>query len=398
MKLTVEGKNKIFFILLELLRGFLVLAVGGTLWQGLLIHNGFTATRVGIVTAVVSLSQAFTYFLSIFITDKFKKPIHATGYFSFTYIIMFTIISILCFLGSKAFLFPVIVLITFIFYMGEGFRSILCYKIPYLIMDMKDYGFVTATSGWTGGLFSTVISILIPIFLGIVGYMNGMTMLYIVCIALSIVLCFCVFRLKSIGTIPEKQVVTVKEIITDKSVTKLVFANTLRGLSMGIIGCITIMASELFKVSSVQLTTLASLASVAMLMGYMLFSVFGKPIYIKKVSTYSGVIFITLSVVSAISKNFILFAVVTTVLQIAYHILNGVYPVMLAQKTSYKVAGGVTSVRMMITMAASALSGWATGIILDRFTGFLPIFILMMVSGVCQLYCVFKYNRFYDKY
>lgn len=342
--MTTEKKNKIYFIIMELLRGFLALAVGGSLWQGILIHNGFTATETGIVTAVVSLSQAITYFLSIFITDKFKKPILATKYFSFVYVAMFLAITIICIIGSEAFILPVIVLVTFIFYVGDGFRSILCYKIPYLIMDMKDYGLVTATSGWAGGLFSTVVSILIPIFLGIIGYMRGMAVLYIVCIILSLVLIFAISRLKSIGTIPEKQTATVKEIITDKSVKKLWFANTMRGISMGIVGCLAIMASELFEVSSVQLTTLASLSSVAMLIGYFLFSFFGRPEFIKKVLLYSGFLFVVLSVLSAFSGSFVVFAITTTVLQGAYHILNGAYPVMLAQKTSYKVAGDRKSV------------------------------------------------------
>ena len=397
MKLTVETKNKIYFVILELLRGFLVLAVGGTLWQGLLIHNGFTATEVGIVTAVVSLSQAITYFFSIFITDKFKKPILATMYFSLVYVFMFTVITIICMMGKRAFLLPIIVLVTFVFYMGEGFRSILCYKIPYLIMDVKDYAFVTATSGWVGGLFSTIISVLIPVFLGLVGYMLGMTVLYAFCIVVSIVLCIVVLRLKSIGKIPEKQDVTIKEILTDKSVTKLFLANTTRGFSMGIMGCITIMAAKLFDVSSVMLTVFASLASAATLVGYFLFSILGKERYIVKTSVYSGLIFLVLSIVTAFSGNFVLFAIVTTVLQMSYHILNGVYPVMLVQKMDYKVAGGVTSVRMMVAMAASALSGWVTGMVLDNFNGMMPILVLMLVSGVFQLYAILAYCKYYKE-
>ncbi len=398
MNSKTEKRNIALFVTSEIIRIFVALTVGGTIWQGLLLHNGFTATQVGVVTAVVSIAQVVTYLLSAFTLDKFKKPIKAMIYFTASLIVLFALIVAMCIIGKEAFWYSLIILITFCFYISNGFVSMLGYKIPYLIMDMDKYGVVSAICGWTAGLFTTVIGIILPIILSIVGYMKGMTWLYIVCIVLTVVCCFIFMRITVISSSLEGEKASFKEIIVDKSVVKLIDANIARGLAMGVISCLIVMASKLFEVDSVQLTVLATLASAALLIANIIFVFIGKPKYLISSAIVSSLSLAFFCVVSAFSKNFIVFAVIITIMQVAYNIINVVIPVMLAQKTSYRVAGGVTSIRMMITMAASALTGWLTGVVLDNFTGILPIVILMSVAGLGHIYCAYKYCKFYKKY
>lgn len=398
MNSKTEKRNILLFVASEIVRIFMALTVGGTIWQGLLLHNGFTATQVGVVTAVVSIAQVVTYLLSAFTLDKFKKPIKAMIYFTASLIVLFALIVAMCFIGKEAFWYSLIILITFCFYISNGFVSMLGYKIPYLIMNMDRYGVVSAICGWTAGLFTTVVGIILPIVLSIVGYMKGMTWLYIVCIVLAVVCCLIFMRITVISSSLEGEKASFKEVIVDKSVVKLIDANIARGLAMGVISCLTVMASKLFEVDSVQLTVMATLASAALLLANIIFVFIGKPQYLKGSAIISALLLAVFCILSAFSQSFIIFAVLTTIMQVAYNIVNVVIPVMLAQKTSYRVAGGVTSIRMMITMAASALTGWLTGVVLDNFTGALPVIILMLVAGLGHIYCAYKYCKFYKKY
>ena len=91
------------------------------------------------------------------------------------------------------------------------------------------------------------------------------------------------------------------------------------------------------------------------------------------------------------------FMVLFTIIQIAYVIVNGTIPVMLARFTPYRIVGGCTSLRMMETMAGTALSGWLAGLVLEQTEGILPSVIMLIVAGLSQCYCGIAYHIFYRK-
>ncbi len=392
-----EGCNLARSIGMSTMTGFTLLFMGSTLWQGLLLHNGMSSTEIGVLSSAGSLAQVAAMALNLFMTDRFKNPLLVMTMANLPMIVFFALISIFCFIGQKAFLFPVLLGCVILYYAAYGFHSIFAYKIPYITIRMEHYGTLTALQGLVSNLLCISVSMAIPFFLERVDYMKGMLILYIACTVCASLASYFNGSLKEINKMPPSDPVPMKELFSDPSVLGLAPANFLRGLSMGIIASLTLVAAEVFQLDSVALSLLVSLTTLGQVLGNLLFSVTGKPRWLSWLCLYSSLALVILGPLSAGLGSWAIFAVLFVLIQIAYALVNGTIPVMLAQFTPYRIIGGCTSLRMMETMAGSALSSWIVGLVLDHTDGSLPSVLLLLAAGLTQLCTGLAYHRYYMK-
>lgn len=382
---------------MEIMNCFVALFIGGTLWQGLLLHSGCTSGEIGTLGAVGQVAQVVAMGLNIVLCDRFKNPILIMALANLPIMLFFGVIAILCFLGKTSFTFPLLLGCVILYYAAYGFRSIFAYKIPYLVIHMEHYGRLTAVAGLISNLFCIAVSILIPLFLAEMEYLSGMRILYIICAVFAGLTVLLNSRMKVIGKPPSSERPKLRELLSDKSVTHLAPANFLRGISSGIILSLTLVASHLFELDSVALSLLVSLTTLGSVLGNLVYSVMGKENRLSKLCLGSSVILLLFGPAAVLTGSWKGFTVIFVVVQIAYVIINGTIPVMLAKITPYRIVGGCTSLRMMETMAGTALSGWIAGLVLDHFEGTLPALLLLLTAGLAQLYCGIAYHIFYKK-
>lgn len=392
-----EGKNIARTLSMSVMTGFTLLFVGSTLWQGLLLHNGMTNAQIGALSSAGSLAQLTAMALNLRLTDRFKNPLLVMTFANLPMIVFFALISLFCFLGDKAFLFPVLLACVILYYAAYGFHSIFSYKIPYLTIRMENYGRMTAVGGLLSNIFCVSVSMGIPILLEHIDYMSGMRIFYVACTVCALLSTLFNARLKAINPLKSGEPVSLKELFSDPSVLRLAPANFLRGISMGIIASLTLVASELFTLDSVALSLLVSLTTLGSVLGNLLFSFAGKPRYLSWLCLYSSLGLLVFGPLAAVFGSWAFFAVMFVLIQIAYALVNGTIPVMLAQFTPYRIIGGCTSLRMMETMAGSALSSWILGLVLDHTSGMLPSLLLLLAAGLTQVYTGIAYHRYYKK-
>lgn len=391
----IESRNIARHLTMEIMSCFAALFIGGTLWQGLLLHNGCSPAEIGTLGAIGQAAQVAAMGLNTVLCDRFKNPILVMALANLPILLFFGVIAVLCFIGETAFVFPILLGCVILYYAAFGFRTIFAYKIPYLVIHMEHYGRLTAVSGLISNLFCIVISVGIPLFLDAVDYMSGMLILYIVCAVFAGLTSFLNSRMKAIAEPPATTRPRLAELLSDKSVTHLAAANFFRGVSSGIIISLTLVASHLFELDSVALSLLVSLTTLGSVLGNLVYSVAGKTRYLSLLCLGASVILLVLGPASVLTGSWIGFAVLFVIIQILYVIINGTIPVMLAKFTPYRIAGGCTSLRMMETMAGTALASWIAGQVLDHFDGTLPALILMLTAGLTQLYCGIAYHLFY---
>ncbi|MBQ8509457.1 MAG: hypothetical protein IJ493_06055 [Clostridia bacterium] len=392
-----ESRNIVLHMSMEIMNCFTILFVGGTLWQGLLLHNGCTSTEIGILSAVGSLAQVAAMALNMGLSDRFRSPIRVMALSTLPIALFFALIGTLCCIGGKAFAFPVLLGCVILYYAAYGFRSIFAYKIPYLVIHMEHYGRLTAAAGLISNLFCIVVSMAIPMFLERVDYMSGMMLLYVICTVCAGLMALFNSKMRVIGEPPVSEQPKLRELFADRSVTHLAPANFLRGVSSGIIASLTLVASHLFELDSVALSLLVSLTTLGSVLGNLFYSLTGKSRWLSLLCLGASLTLLVLGPLSTVIGSWTFFAMLFVIIQIAYVIVNGTIPVMLAQFTPYRIVGGCTSLRMMETMAGSALSSWVTGLVLDSFTGTLPALLLMLTAGLTQLYCGVSYHRYYTR-
>ena len=392
-----EARNIARHLTMEIMNCFVALFIGGTLWQGLLLHSGCTASEIGTLSAVGQAAQVVAMGLNMVLCDRFKNPILIMALANLPIMLFFGVIATLCFLGKTSFTFPILLGCVILYYATYGFRSIFAYKIPYLTIHMEHYGRLTAVAGLISNLFCIAVSVLIPLFLAKTEYLSGMRILYIICAVFAGLTALLNSRMKVIGKPPSSERPKLRELLSDKSVTHLAPANFLRGISSGIILSLTLVASHLFELDSVALSLLVSLTTLGSVLGNLVYSVMGKANLLSKLCLGSSIILLIFGSASTLTGSWKGFTVLFVIIQIAYVIINGTIPVMLAKITPYRIVGGCTSLRMMETMAGTALSSWIAGLVLDRFDGILPALLLLLTAGLAQLYCGIAYHIFYRK-
>ena len=389
-------KNKVKYIAAEVLNCFTYLFVGGALWQGLLLYIGCTADKIGTLSGIGYATQTLSMGLGLILCDRLKKPIRAMALCDLPIsLFFFSILFFLC-VGSaeEQIVFPILAGLVIVYYAAFGFKTILAYKIPYLIIHMEDYGKLLGRSGFVSNLFVIAVSVGLPGFLSLAGYLTGMRLMYAVCALFALAVSLLDFRLKALWNAENQASVSVRALFSERNVLRLAPANFLRGLSSGVIISLTVMASKLFCLDSVGLSLLVSLTSLGSVVGNFIYSFAGKASKLSRLCLSASLVMLVLGSASVLVGSWRSFTVLFVVIQIAYVIVNGTIPVLFARLIPYSIAGGCTALRMMETMLGTAISSWFTGLVLENFDGRLTAFLLMLAAGAAQTICGLFYYRF----
>ena len=404
MTMNRENKNIVSTISIDILTGLATLLSAGALWQGLLLHYGLSSAEVGILTSTASIVQAVAMFLNIYITDRVRSPIRTMLWCNLPVLLFFVLMTVLCFVGHTAFHFPLLMGAVIVHNFFEGLRGIITYKIPFLVYRMEKYGRITALSGVFINIFTTLASIGIPVLLSIWDYDRGMQLLFacsVVAIIGRIVLNAILKPLSEtpIDTKSDAAKAPLATLLKDKSVRALFLPNFLRGISMGIVGSIALIAAHDYTQDSGELAMLVSVGTVASILGNAIFTVLSKEKLVKTLCLLSSVGLFLFCAALIIPGSWVWFLAIYLLLYTCYNIVNSTIPVLVAQFIPYEIIGGYSSLRMMITTAGTALSSMVVGFLMERAAPGDSTYtiILLLVCGLTQLYCGFAYYQYVKK-
>lgn len=399
-----ENKNIVATISIDILTGLATLLSAGALWQGLLLHYGLSSAEVGILTSAASIVQAVAMFLNIYITDRVRNPIRTMLWCNLPVLLFFVLMTVLCFVGHTAFHFPLLMGAVIVHNFFEGLRGIITYKIPFLVYRMEKYGRITALSGVFINIFTTLASIGIPVLLSIWDYDRGMQLLFacsVVAIIGRIVLNAILKPLSEtpIDTKSDAAKAPLATLLKEKSVRALFLPNFLRGISMGIVGSIALIAAHDYTQDSGELAMLVSVGTVASILGNAIFTVLSKEKLVKTLCLLSSVGLFLFCAALIIPGSWVWFLAIYLLLYTCYNIVNSTIPVLVAQFIPYEIIGGYSSLRMMITTAGTALSSMVVGFLMERAAPGDSTYtvILLLVCGLTQLYCGFAYYQYVKK-
>lgn len=401
---TRENKNITASISIDILTGLSALLSAGALWQGLLLHYGLSSAQVGILTSAASIVQAIAMFLNIYITDRVRSPIRTMLLCNFPVLLFFIVLTVLCFIGEAAFAFPLLLGAVIVYNFFEGLRGIITYKVPFLLYQMEKYGRITAISGVCINIFTTLASLGIPVMLKVWDYDRGMQLLF-ACGVLSIVGRIVLNAiLKPLSDAPaevssEAAKAPLTTLLKDKSVQALFLPNFVRGLSMGIVGSIALIAAHDYTQDSSELAMLVSVGTIASILGNAIFTVLSKEKLVKTLCLLSSVGLFVFCAALIIPGSWIWFLAIYLLLYTCYNIVNSTIPVLVAQFIPYEIIGGYSSLRMMITTAGTALSSMVVGFLMEKAAPGDSTYtiILLLVCGLAQLYCGFAYYQYVKK-
>lgn len=133
---------------------------GGAILQAFLIESGLSEESVNFLMSAMQIMQVT---VMVGLSKKMDRASNIIGLSAFPRLCDIPLIIFLfalCFLTIKntSVLFAISLVLMFLYSIGIGITNITAYKLPYLIIDVNDYGRITAIGGIAGAIFTVVIS------------------------------------------------------------------------------------------------------------------------------------------------------------------------------------------------------------------------------------------------
>lgn len=339
------------------------LLFAGVIAQTFLLYIGLSEGQVSVYTSVMQIAQVIAMLPLCIIGDKVKRV--RTIVASILYFMPLIFLSFL-FIGSPILKTVqakyVIALISgSIIYLAYGVYNVFCYKLPYFIIDMQQYGKLSSISGMISGGVSISITFLMSVLVKKFDYL-AVTSAFFICGAVmyivSAVIC-CNYKLHKPHFLNEnKKSISFKELFKLPVFYKLIPAHILRGIGNGIIVLAAVIGSHAGILDTSSSVVSAFLVSVSTVVGYFLYTLTEDKFGTNGLLFFSGVLLAVTAPLCTLFGNLYLFFVFFALNNLFNIIYGMAVPVIITKIVPFEMMGKYTSARMLLFTFGSSLPGF----------------------------------------
>ena len=372
------------------------LMVSGAVLQTFLLECGISASLVSFYTSFMQVVQMAVMILCSRRLENLKNIILTTAIMQIVQTIILFVLLLFCFLNH----IPISAKCFLIFFVGifiniaQGIYNVICYKLPYHIMDMRRYGVVMGISGTIVGIIGILFSAILTVFLNQFSYFYVMAAFLLLGIAgltaaAGITLCY-----RDNGFI--KTDMDQKEkmnLFTYKPFLTLFLPNLMRGFTGGIFNLMVTVGYHYQILDSTSAGYLLIITNAAMIVGCIAYSYMAKKHIDRWIILLCSIgIFIVTPMILA-GKNTMMFLAMYGVGYFILNLINYSVPVAVTLIVDYKVMSQYTAWRMMLNTLGGALAGMICIPMLELLGG-IPAFIItgamQLISGTAYFVCMKK--------
>ena len=388
----LKKNNFIYCITLVLYNYASLTLITGSIIQSFMIESGISEQRVATFVSILQVVQAVIMIFCSGLIDNLKNVIKVSALLQLFTFPLFGVLVLFCYFNEV----PVdlkywtIMIVGIAVNMLISMCTILAYKLPFHIMDMKSYGKLIAFSGAAGGLCSMGLSLLMTFTLARWDYFTVMGMIFGVGGILTIVVSLYMLRLKEVGTLPPKnENAPKKNMLLYRPFYILLIPNLMRGIGYGIIS-LAVMIGYYYDIldstTSSYLLVISNLASVA---GNYFFGLFAKNEGKKegKLLLVSTTCMFLLFPFMLVGKNVWIFLGVYCLILFLRLFMDNAIPVMVFRIVDYDTVGQYSAWRMMVHTLGIAIAGFICIPMLELFGGVLTL----TLTGAMLLICAIAY-------
>ena len=132
--------NKIKYYAHQVLSSLIILLTSGAVLQTFLIELGLSEQRVNVYSSVMQIFQVATILFFSKIADRAKNIIKMSALMRFFEIPLVVLLFALCFFTDMNPTLAIVLIFAlgFLYNFSMGSRSVVDYKLPYNIIDIKD--------------------------------------------------------------------------------------------------------------------------------------------------------------------------------------------------------------------------------------------------------------------
>lgn len=376
--------NKIKYYVHQVLSSLIILLTYGAVLQTFLIEYGLSEQQVNVYSSVMQIFQVATILLFSKVADRTRNIIKMSALMRLFEIPMIAMLLVLCFFTEINIVWVLVIIFALglLYNFSMGSRSVIDYKLPYNIIDIRDYGKVTAFGGILIGIFSVVFSLALSLFQSKTEYFFSMKVVFLVSAVMIFAFVAATALMKQTYKMPPLEKKQKTNIFKYKPYTHLIIPNLARGFCSGVIGlAVTIgyFTGVIDKTSSSYIVIITSAVTILGCLAYSFIS--------KRVN--DAYLHLTLGIATAVLLPLlclggtVFFLVAYSIIFFVKIIVDYSVPVTITKIIDYKIAGQYSAWRMLLHTLGASLSGFVC-IPLFNLIGVMPT---MILTGLLQLVC-----------
>ncbi len=372
--------NKGKFYLHSIFYNLIYLTLSGAVIQTFFLEKGLSENNVNIFLSVMQIIQIAGIFVFQKKSDDLKNIIKATAYIFLLAVPFCAVLIILSFFDIGDGIYVSMYLTGVVCNAAFGIYSVLSYKFPYLIIDMKEYGKMLSLSGVIIGVVCTVFSMLLSFLQGGLGYFNAMKIIYPATLLFICAYVIVTHSFKSKNKERMQEKAEKISLLKYRPFLKLIVPNLLRGFSSGVMNTAVTIGYYLNLLDSTSAGMIVIITNAVTIIGCFVYSQSVNRIKDRSVILISSIavcIFMPLMVMgNTLSFLFFYTAAFFFVIMINYSV-----PVAVTKIADYSVMGQYSAGRMLLNTLGMSLAGFLC-IGLMQLTSSLT---LMLFAGAMQL-------------
>ena len=385
-------KNTVKLYASTALYNLAVLLLAGSLMQTYLNALGIAYGLIGVFTSFIQIVNVTVSVIFAGLGDKTKRTKQFSVVTIFPILLFAALLLPFCFIsGIDAKVIFVLILIGGGIYAAfSALKTIFVYKLPYQLIDMKDYVAFASKEGIISGICSAAAGVLLIFAVRYLPFLHVMACAFITVVVLLVSTAFLIGSM-TVGK-PDDTYIKEREknsrgvlgVLRTKSFSALIAPNVARGLAIGVFGMAAVVglgSGVLSAELSVWLVPLGSAAAVISSLSRLL---------IKRISNswfcLLGSVLMCVMPLMAYGGIYV-FMAVFAIASIGYYIIAWACPLVVYEIVSYEIISAYSTYRMVLTTAGSAAASFAVGFILGK----VPVVYLFAFAALCQLYSGIAY-------
>lgn len=386
---------------------------GGAIIQSFLNYMGLGFIQISVFVILGNVMQIITMLLSVLFVDRIKNvPLSMAVLTLPKALFPAAMAFVSLFSGIPA---DVVFAISLISYSVSAFfggvRTAVDYKLPYYVVEMKDYPRLSNVSGIIINILGTAVSAAFVFLVRVFPYKNVITVCFGVCIACLLVSSVIVLFFRenlnkencanmgggeikdSVGRagIKKKRAAFSLDVLKLRSMRYLAAPNFLRGVASGIIGMAAVVMLSTVTDDAAVSSSLSIVSAAGSAVACFIYAKSYRRFKTTSFCLFGGIVMACSMSLMLVSGSVFVFSIMYLISYIGMTLVDFSIPIYICEIVPYEKIGAYTSVRMLLTTGGAAVGNSVAGVLADKSP------LLLLISGAfLQITVVFAYYL-YDK-
>lgn len=382
---------------------------GGAIIQSFLNYMGLGSVQISVFVLLGNVMQIVTMLLSVFFVDRIKNVPLSMAALTLPKALFpgaMAFVSLFSGIPTDA-VFAVSLISYSVSAFFGGVRTAVDYKLPYYVVEMKDYPRLSNVSGIIINILGTAVSAAFVLLVRVFPYKNVITVSFGVCIVCllvsSVIVLF--FRenlnneeCENIGGgdadragIKKKRAAFSLDVLKLRSMRYLAVPNFLRVVASGILGMAAVVMLSTVTDDAAVSSSLSIVSAAGSAVACFIYAKSYRRFKTTSFCLFGGIVMACSMSLMLVSGSVYVFSIMYLISYIGMTFVDFSIPIYICEIVPYEKIGAYTSVRMLLTTGGAAVGNSVAGVLADKSP------LLLLVSGAfLQITVVFAYYL-YDK-